>query len=172
MNVTTMHVVLRGLTLCAALFVACPNVGWCGAKEDLIQLEHKRNDALIAGDWAAYDALLGDEFFHAHVLGGVLQKAPHLAHLKAGKSKVKKVVVEDLEVRLYGDVAVVTAVSHVDITHVDLAEVARLTGVSLEDLMTKGQEITRHSRYLHVWAKKGDNWKLVARQATYVPEEK
>lgn len=162
---------LRALSICAALLMAHPV--WAGAKEDLIQLEHKRNDALIAGDWTAYDALLGDEFFHAHVLGGVLEKKPHVAHLKAGNSQVKKVVLEDVDVRLYGDdMAVVTAVSHVDIAHVDLAEVARLTGVSVEEVKKSGTEFTRSSRYLHVWAKRGGAWKLVARQATYLPDQK
>jgi ketosteroid isomerase-like protein len=171
MKGTSTSIGSRGRVICAALLAALPVVGWCGPKEDLIQLEHQRNEALIAGDWAAYDALLGEEFFHAHVLGGVLQKEPHVAHLKAGNSKVKKVVLEDLDVRLYGDVAVVSAVSHVDIAHVDLAEVARLTGVSVEEIKKGGVEFTRHSRYLHVWAKKGAQWKLVARQATYLPED-
>lgn len=156
----------------AALLMVLPCIGWCDVKEDLVRLEHQRNDALIAGDWGAYDALLADEFFHAHVLGGVLEKAPHLAHLKAGNSKVKRVVLEDLDVRVYDDMAVVTAVSHVDIEHVNLSEVSRLTGVPVDEIKKSGTEFTRHSRYLHVWAKRGAGWKLVARQATYLPEEK
>lgn len=148
------------------------STGWCGGvEEELIQLERKRNDALIEGNWAIYDSLLADEFFHAHVLGGVLEKKPHLEHLKAGRSKVRNVVLEELTVRPYGDVAVVTAISHVDIEHVDLAEVSRLTDVPIEELEQKGRKVTRHSRYLHVWVKKEGEWKLVARQATYAPAE-
>jgi ketosteroid isomerase-like protein len=139
-------------------------------EQDILRLERKRNDALLADDWAIYDSLLGDEFFHAHVLGGVLEKGPHLEHLKTGKSKVTKILTEDFKVRLYGDVAVVTAVSHVDISHKDLDDVAKLTGVSKDDLMRKGETFTRHSRYLHVWVKNGNDWKLVARQATYLPD--
>jgi ketosteroid isomerase-like protein len=36
----------------------------------------------------------------------------------------------------------------------------------------KGEDKVLHSRYLHVWVKKGDSWKLVARQATYLPDKK
>jgi hypothetical protein len=138
-----------------------------GDEEELILLEHKRYEALIAGDWSAYDALLGDEFFHNHVLGGTLAKVPHFEYLKAGKSMIRSFVLEDLEVRLYGEVAVVTGVSHVDLTHVDIDELAALTGVSHSP-----GNITRHSRQLHVWAKREGKWKLVARQATYLPGQK
>lgn len=167
---TKMNAVKRGLTVCAALFAAYPVAGWTGDKEELLQLEQKRYDALIAEDWAAYDALLGDEFFHAHVLGGILEKAPHFEHLKNGKSKVNKAVLEDLDVRMYGDVAVVIGVSHVDIVHKDLAGVSALTGVSTDDLEKKGAAFTRSSRHMHVWVKRAGQWKLVARQATNLPE--
>jgi ketosteroid isomerase-like protein len=168
---TGMSALKRGLMACAAFVVSYPTIAWSGDKEDLLELEQKRYDALIAEDWAAYDALLGDEFFHAHVLGGILEKAPHFEHLKNGKSKVKKAVLEDLDVRLYGDVAVVIGVSHVDIVHTDLAGVSALTGVSTDDLNKKGAAFTRSSRHMHVWVKREGNWKLVARQATNLPEQ-
>lgn len=138
-----------------------------GDKEELVQLEHKRYEALIAQDWSTYDALLGDEFFHNHVLGGTLSKIPHFEYLKAGKSRIKKAVLEDLDVRLYGDVAVVTGISYVDLTHVDIEELAALTGVPHSP-----GDVTRGSRQLHVWVKREGRWQLVARQATYLPDQK
>lgn len=167
-----MHSPLHATVLLAALALCSPGSGLCDAREEITDLERKRNDALVAQDWGAYDALLADEFFHAHVMGGILDKAPHLEHLRTGKSRVTSVVLEDLDVRLYGDVAVATAISHVDITHVDLEDVAKLTGVPLNELEKKGHQVTRHQRYLHVWVRKPEGWKLVARQATYLPDEK
>src|SRR5262245_47547872 len=66
MNHRSIAASLRAMLMSATLLVLLPGMGWCDVKEDLIQLENKRNDALVAGDWATYDALLGDEFFHAH----------------------------------------------------------------------------------------------------------
>jgi hypothetical protein len=56
--------------------------------------------------------------------------------MEAGAAKVKKAVREDTRIRLYGEVAVVTGISHVDVT-----------------LKREGK--TLHSRYLHVWARPG-----------------
>lgn len=166
-----MRSLVRGWLAFVALAVAHPAVVWAGDKEDLLQLEQKRYDALIAADWAGYDALLGDEFFHAHVLGGILEKEPHFEHLKNGKSKVTKAVLEDLDVRLYGEVAVVIGVSHVDIVHTDLAQVSALTGVTTDDLAKKGAAFTRSSRHMHVWIRRAGKWQLVARQATNLAEQ-
>ena len=148
-----MNAVVRLLAFCAVLFATYPNVALCGTEEDLNQLEDKRYTALIAGDWAAVDALLADEFFYNQGGGGSVTKADFLGYMKAGDAKVKKAVREDTKIRLYGDIAVITGITHVDVT-------------------LKGEDKILHSRYLHVWAKKGDSWKLVARQATYIPEKK
>ena len=148
-----MNVVARFLAFCVVLFATYPNVALCGTEEDLNQLEDQRYAALIAKDWATVDALLADEFFYNQGGGGSVTKAAFLGYMKAGDAKVKKAVREDTKIRLYGDVAVVTGITHVDVT-------------------LKGEDKVLHSRYLHVWAKRGDSWKLVARQATYIPEKK
>jgi ketosteroid isomerase-like protein len=105
------------------------------------------NAALIAGDGGVVDALLADDSFYNQGGGGSVTKAAFLDYMKAGEAEVKKAVRDDTKIQLYGDVAVITGITQVDVT-------------------LKGEEKVLHSRYLHVWAKKGDNWKLVARQAT------
>jgi len=148
-----MNLVVRLLAFCGILLAAYPNVAVCGTEDDLNQLEEQRYAALIAGDWATVDALLADEFFYNQGGGGSVTKAVFLDYMKVGDAKVKKAVREDTKIRLYGDVAVVTGVAHVDVT-------------------LKGEDKALHSRYLHVWARKDRGWQLVARQATYIPEKK
>lgn len=143
----------RWLSLVAFLSMAVPRVALCGTEEDINQLEEARYAALIAADWPAVDALLADEFFYNQGGGGSVTKAEFLAYMKAGDAKVRKVVREDALIRLYGDVAVVTGISHVEVT-------------------LKGEDKTLHSRYLHVWVKRGSGWQLAARQATYLPAQK
>jgi ketosteroid isomerase-like protein len=148
-----MNAVFRLLGVCAVLVGVCPNVALCGTEEDLNQLEDKRYTALIEGDWGTVDALLADEFFYNQGGGGSVTKAGFLGYMKAGDAKVRKAVREDADIRLYGDTAVITGIAHVDVT-------------------LKGEDRVLHSRYLHVWVKKGDSWKLAARQATYLPDKK
>ena len=148
-----MNVVARVMAFCAVLFAAYPSVALCGTEEDLNQLEDRRYAALIAKDWSSVDALLADEFFYNQGGGGTVTKAAFLEYMKAGDAKVKKAVREDTRIRLYGDVAVITGIAHVDVT-------------------LKGEDKLLNSRYLHVWVRRGDSWKLVARQATYLPEKK
>ena len=66
---------------------------------------------------------------------------------------MRRVTSDEATVRRYGEVALVTGTAHVDVT-------------------LKGEDKTLHSRYLHIWIKDGQDWKLVARQATYLPEKK
>lgn len=141
------------LWLSAVLVAVFPSVAVSGTEEDLNRLEEKRYAALIAGDWAALDALLADEFFYNQGGGGSVSKSAFIDYMKAGEAKVKKATREDTRIRLYGDIAVVTGVTHVDVT-------------------LKGEDKTLHSRYLHVWTKTSGDWKLVARQATYIPDKK
>ena len=148
-----MNSIFRLLTFCTVLFVAHPNVAFSGTEEDLNQLEEKRYAALIAGDWSALDSLLADEFFYNQAGGASVTKAAFLDYMKAGEAKVRKAVREETKIRFYGDMAVVTGISHVDVT-------------------VKGEDKVLHSRYLHIWTKKNDAWKLAARQATYLPDKK
>jgi ketosteroid isomerase-like protein len=81
-----------------------------------------------------------------------MTKSAFIDLMKSGAAIVRKAVRDEAIVHDYGELAVVTGVVHVDVT-------------------VKGEDKTIHSRYLHVWIRKGQGWKLVARQATYLPEK-
>lgn len=122
-----------------------------GPVEDQIeQLEQQRYAALVAGNWDGFAALLADEFFYNQAGGKSVPKTAYLETLRSGAVKVHQAVREEPTIRRYGDVVVVTGITHVDVT-------------------LNGEDKTFHSRYLHVWVKKNNDWKLVARQATYLP---
>ena len=150
---TDMKVIFRLLALCAVLFVAQSKVSFSATEEDLNQLEEKRYAALIAADWPALDSLLADEFFYNQASGASVTKAAYVDFMKGGEANVKKAVREDTKIRLYGDNALVTGITHIDVT-------------------LKGEDKVLHVRYLHLWVKKNDTWKLAARQATYLPDKK
>jgi ketosteroid isomerase-like protein len=145
---------VRAVLLAVVLVTVVPSIALAGAVEDeLNRLEEARYAALIGADWQAFDALLADDFIYNTAGGAFLSKSGLIEYLKSGVAVVKKAVRENAVVRDYGDIALVAGVAHVD-------------------AIMKGEDKTLHSRYLHVWRRQGDTWRLVARQATYLPEKK
>jgi len=149
-----MDSMIRATFFALVLATVAPSIAMAGAVEDdLNRLEEARYATLIGKDWTALDALLADEFFYNTGTGASLAKPAFLDFMKSGASIVKKAVREETSVREYGDVALVTGIAHVDVT-------------------LRGEDKTLHSRYLHVWIREGEGWRLAARQATYLPEKK
>lgn len=137
--------------LCAALCFTCASSAFADTESDLKSLEDQRLSLLMQDNWPAYAALLDDEFFYNIAGGGSLTKQAYIAGLKAGRTKVKRATREATTVRLYGDIAIVTAIAHMQVVR-------------------QGEEKMQNSRYLHVWHHKADGWKLIARQSTYLPD--
>ena len=149
-----MNKIVRVLSFFAILLTLLPCVGVAATvEEELNVMEQRRYDALINADWQALDSILSDEFFYNTGVGVLMTKNDFVDLMKSGAVVVRKAVREDAGLRQYGDVALVTGVVHVDVT-------------------VKGENKTLNSRYLHVWVKDGESWKLVARQATYMPDKK
>ena len=93
------------------LFSVTP--GWAqtrGADQELITLEHSWKDAVVKGDAAALERLYADEYLSTDQEGMVWTKAQDIAidTDKARPSRVTSYKLDDLKVRVYGDVAVVT----------------------------------------------------------------
>ena len=145
---------LAGALSFAAIFMALfPRIGAAAnAEEDLNAFEQIRYEVLIENDWPTLDTLLSDEFVYNTAGGVSMTKSAFIDLMKSGAVIVRKAVREESVVHDYGELAVVTGVVHVDVT-------------------VKGEDKTIHSRYLDVWIRKGQGWKLVARQATYLPEK-
>jgi ketosteroid isomerase-like protein len=114
-------------------------------------LEEARYAALLAGDSHAFANLLGEDFFYNTATGLTLTKDQYVTQIRTGDVKVRAVRREPAKVFAYGDLALITGVSHVDVT-------------------VNGEDKTLDSRYLHVWARQSTGWKLVARQATSLPK--
>ncbi len=127
-------------------------------RQELIGLEHKRYERLKAGDFAGLGEFLADEYLHNHVWGGqILSKASFLETIKGDDLVVKDVTISEPDVRFYGDCALVSGIIDLRIT---------LSSIEKRPVKENETEQIRYYRYLDVWAKKDDSWKLVARQAT------
>ena len=122
-------------------------------EQDINRVEDQRYDALINADWAALEAFLAEEFIYHQPNGNITTKASFIALMKTGEIKLRKAVRKNVKVRPYGDVAVVTGDTDID-------------------LVNKGEERKIQLRYLNVWVKRDKGWQLAARQSAFVQPPK
>ena len=137
----------RAYALALALVLIARGSAAADLDAEINALEEARYAALLAGDSHAFANLLGEDLFYNTASGLTLNKDQYVKQVRTGNVKVRAVRREPAKVFAYGDVAVITGVSHVEVT-------------------VNGEDMTLDSRYLHVWARQSPGWKLVARQAT------
>ena len=115
------------------------------------KLDEERTEAMIKGDLATLDRLLGDDLSYVHSSTKVDTKASFIENLRSGASKYKGFQREESSTRLFGDSAV-------------------NTGVATVSVENQGQPpATFKIRYTNVWVRRGGKWQMVAWQATRLP---
>ena len=116
------------------------------------QLISQLTNALMKSDTAALDRLWADDYSFTNPSGVVQTKAQRLAELKSGDLKFESFSTDDVQVRVYGDTAVVTSR-------------ATLKG------RRQGQDIGGQTRGTSVYVKRQGRWQLVAGQATSIAQQ-
>ena len=117
---------------------------------ELLGLEARRCDAMMAADIDILDRLLSDDLSWTHASARQDTKASFLAGLQAGGTRYMAIRRSDEQVRLHGDVAVVT-------------------GVADMRASINGEERQLRNRYTNVWAKSDQGWRMIAWHSTAVP---
>src|SRR5436190_2132794 len=103
-------------------------------EKEILALEDRRCAAMTAGDLASLEKLLHDELLYTHSSGVTDTKASWQLSMKSGKTRCKSVKCSDQQVRVFGDVALVTGRVHIE------AEI-------------NGQPMTLRLMFLNAWAK-------------------
>lgn len=111
--------------------------------DDLIQLEHERCEAISNGDLKTLDRLLSEDLSHTHVTGETDDRAGYLKGLTERPRRTTRQ--DDLTVRIYGDVAVMTGALRNVIPATADREAVTMTGHALQ-----------------VWVRSGSSWQQVA----------
>src|SRR5215468_6309959 len=143
--------------LLAAVFasVSIPFSGQEEKDSNLIQavlkLEQQWEDALLKSDVAALEKIYDDSLVYTHSSGAVDNKSVYVGNIKSGAAKYESMKRDDIKVRVYGDTALVNC--HWEV-HV----------------MSNGNKIDTNARYLHVYVKQKDGWKMVSHQATRIAQ--
>lgn len=109
------------------------------------------DQAIVRKDRAAIERNMADDFRQIDGRGHVETKASFVEGLVSPDLVIDPYTVEDFEVRVYGDTAL-------------LSGRTRMTG------KYEGQAFKSHYRYIDVYVKRGGAWKIVSVQISRMPE--
>jgi hypothetical protein len=120
---------------------------------ELMQIERDIGDANVRRDKAYFERIEADEFVFTDSGGGLTTKTEDVASLDKppGEFKLVSYVVDDMQVRLYGNTAVVTG---------------RATTTS----RGKDREVIGKSRFTDVFVKRDGRWQIVAGHSSRIRE--
>jgi ketosteroid isomerase-like protein len=118
------------------------------ASDTLLALHVQKFDWMVAQDTAALAKLLHDDVVYIHSNGWHEAKTAILMNLVTGKLTYKKVTVEQSQVRLFGQMAIVN-------------------GVGIFEVALDGKPLTIKLDYTEVYSFEA-GWKLVSRHACRV----
>ena len=117
---------------------------------EVLELERRRWDAMIAKDTAVLDDLFADEMSYTHSNALVDTKASYLKAIEDRVFDYKAVRRFDEEARLFGDTAL-------------------LTGRAEIDVAAAGRTVHLNARFSVVWARRDGRWKFLCWQSTPIP---
>lgn len=109
------------------------------------------DQAIVRKDRAAIEANMAEEFRHIDGRGNVEYRQAFIDGLMSPELEIDPYGVEDFDVRLYGDVAL-------------LCGRTRMTG------RYQGEPFTSHYRYIDTYVRKDGAWKVVNVQISKIPE--
>ena len=118
---------------------------------DVLNADDRRFEAMRKGDWAGLNAALADDLTYVHSTARLESKAEHIANLRGGKPHYRGIAPRERKARVHGSIGIVNGVSEM---HVE----------------RDGKEQRFTVRYLAVYAKAGENWRMIAWQSTRVPD--
>jgi ketosteroid isomerase-like protein len=122
-----------------------------GAEADVLRADDHRFEAMRKEDWNALDAALADDLVYVHSTARLESKAEHVANLRARKPQYRGIAPRERKARVNGNVGIVNGVSEM---HVE----------------RDGKEQRFTVRYLAVYARQADQWRMIAWQSTRVPD--
>ena len=133
-------------TLFAAQAPSTPGGAMSKDQEAVRKAEADRFAAMLKADVAALDTLLAADLTYTHGDGRVIGKAAFISDFKTGAFKYTTIEPNDVMVRVFGDVAVVTCIGHF-----------------------AGPQFTGDLQFMRVWQRRDGHWRVIAATTTSVP---
>ena len=122
------------------------------AAREVEKLERDLVAAIGRGDLVTYDRIVADDYVAFEASGKTTPKAEILASYRSGARKYTNLEIFDVQGRVFGDTAVVTA---------------KTKGFRKEG----NRDVPNRVRYIRVYARRGDRWRAVAQMAAPIPDD-
>jgi len=119
------------------------------AKSEIEKIERDRNEAIVNGDADALDRMTSDDYTFITLRGELRTKAEIIQGFKSGSFHYDSRQISDLNVRVYGDAAVVT-------------------GRSTQAGKENGKDYSGDYWFTRVYVKRDGQWRTVALQTTRI----
>jgi ketosteroid isomerase-like protein len=116
-------------------------------EEELVEAEKEFTDAIAKNDSEAIERFVTDDWIIINADGGIINKERFLGVIKSGTLTHEMMESDDMRVRVYGDSAVVSALT-------------RSKGKFM------GQDFTTHERSTDVFVRRDGQWRCVLTQLT------
>ncbi len=142
--------ILLGTFLCLSI---ATSVGAADETAELMRLEQVWNEAHLKGDAAALEQLWSDDLEVVVPKMPVMKKADVLAFARSGRMKFESYATSNVQVRMYGDMALVT-------------------GRLKRSRTLNGQAIDDNWQFTKVYRRSNGQWRVIYFQASDVPIEK
>ncbi|MES2018551.1 MAG: nuclear transport factor 2 family protein [Pseudomonadota bacterium] len=139
------------LAACVALLPGCATPEPANEIATLARQAHAWDGAIVRKDLPAIAANMAPDYRHIRDNGAVSDGAAFLAFMGSPKLLIAPYQVDDLDVRLYGDVAL-------------LSGTTRMSG------SYDGAPFKSHYRYTDVYVKRGGQWRVSSVQITAIAE--
>ncbi len=144
--------VVSGLSVCALLLTACAATPRENTASELTAQADRWDKAIVRKDRAAIEGNMAEDFRQIDGAGNVETKASFVTGLVSTDLEIDPYSVEDFDVRVYGDVAL-------------LSGRTRMTG------RYQGKPFASHYRYIDIYVRRAGAWKIVSVQITRIPAE-
>lgn len=118
----------------------------------ILDLDRCRAAAFVSGDVAFLDRVTGAGYTHVETTGVARARAEFLEERRRGTVRFRRFDIERNDVRVLGDVAIVT-------------------GRYVNQIETRsGLQPAKRARHLRVYVRQEGRWRVLAHQATEIPD--
>lgn len=148
---------LVSIAACALLLSACDRqpeldpAAPAALVAELTAQADRWDKAIVRKDRAAVEANMAEDFRQIDRAGNVETKASFVEGLMSPDLEIDPYTVEDFDVRLYGDVALLSGRTH-------------MTG------RYQGEPFVSHYRYIDIYVRRDGAWKIVSVQISPIPD--
>ena len=120
-------------------------------REMIRALDAERMGAMVAGDLEALGRILADDLTYVHTSAAIDTKQSILESIGNGNLNYRKMAARDVQVRDYGDSAI-------------------LRGQADVEVRSGGNDLTFSLEFTNVYVNGDDGWQMVAWQSTRLPQ--